>query len=238
MAKVYLGIGHGGADYGAVANGYYEKDLALSIGKACGEELKRHGVEVMLSRTADMDKTIAAKVEESNSFGAELSADIHINAGGGTGAEVYHSVVGGKGKLLGNYILEAFWAIGQKSRGCKTKARSDGKDYFAFIRNTDAPAVIVECGFIDCKEDLERMDSQEECKAFGKAIAQGFLRVLGIAYKKEKIIYKDASQIPSWAKNAVEYVTEKGYMVGDGARFRPNDPITRAEMAAILERIK
>ncbi len=239
MAKIYLGIGHGGADFGAVAGKYYEKDLALSIGKACAAELRRHGVEVLLSRESDQDQTIAAKVAESNSFHADFSADIHINAGGGNGAEIYHTVNGGKGKILATAVLGALGEIGQNSRGCKTKTRSDGKDYFAFIRNTDAPAVIIECGFIDHKEDLAWMDTKEEQIIIGKAIAKGFLKTLGIPYQEEKakVIYADASEIPSWAKKAVEYVTEKGYMVGDGKRFRPNDPITRAEVAAILARL-
>ena len=45
--KVYIGIGHGGSDPGAVANGVKEKNANLVIGMACAEELERHGVEVM-----------------------------------------------------------------------------------------------------------------------------------------------------------------------------------------------
>ena len=38
MAKrVYVGIGHGGYDSGAIGNGFKEKDLTLSIGKYCNE---------------------------------------------------------------------------------------------------------------------------------------------------------------------------------------------------------
>lgn len=240
MAKVYLGIGHGGSDPGAVAKGYRESDLALSIGKACAKELFRHGVEVLLSRTADVDKTVSAKVKEVNAYKPTLCADLHINAGGGKGAEVYHTVGGGKGKTLGADILASLTAIGQNSRGCKTKKRVDGKDYFAFIRETSAPAVIVECAFIDQKKDLALIDTPKKQETFGKAIAKGFLKTLGVPYKTEKeaASYADAAKIPAWAKSAVDYVTEKGYMVGDGKNFRPNDPITRVEVAAILERLK
>ncbi len=55
----------------------------------------------------------------------------------------------------------------------------------------------------------------------------------------EKVAYKDQKSIPAWAEDAVEKVTEKGYMVGDDqGNFRPNDPITRAEMAVILQRLE
>ena len=85
MAKVYVGIGHGGSDPGACANGYREKDLTLSIGRACYDELLRNGVEAKISRTDDRDVTIAQKVAQSDAFGADYCLDIHINAGGGAG---------------------------------------------------------------------------------------------------------------------------------------------------------
>ena len=89
MAKVYVGIGHGGSDPGACANGYKEKDLTLSIGRACYDELLRNGVEAKISRTDDRDVTIAQKVAQSDAFGADYCLDIHINAGGGNGCEIY-----------------------------------------------------------------------------------------------------------------------------------------------------
>ena len=48
--KVFLGVGHGGSDPGAVANNTKEKDLNLSIALACRDELVRHGVSVKMSR--------------------------------------------------------------------------------------------------------------------------------------------------------------------------------------------
>ena len=57
--KVFLGIGHGGSDPGAVANGFEEKDLNLAIGLACRGELERHGVQVLMSRTKDENDPLA-----------------------------------------------------------------------------------------------------------------------------------------------------------------------------------
>ena len=181
--RVYLGIGHGGSDPGAVANGIKEKDANLVIGLACAEELERHGVEVMVSRTKDETDSVNAKVKECNAFNPDLAADIHNNAGGGDGAEVLHSINGGTGKELAINILTEIKAIGQNSRGAKTKKNAAGKDYFGFIRSTVCPAVIVECAFLDNKTDVQIIDTVAEQKAMGVAIAKGFLRQLGIAYK-------------------------------------------------------
>ena len=38
--KVYLGVGHGGKDPGAVGNGFEEEDLNLSVATACYNALK------------------------------------------------------------------------------------------------------------------------------------------------------------------------------------------------------
>lgn len=56
--------------------------------------------------------------------------------------------------------------------------------------------------------------------------------------EEKKMAYRDESSIPDWAKSAVKRVTEKGWMQGDtNGNFRPNDSLTRAEMAVILDRL-
>ena len=183
--KVYIGVGHGGSDPGAVGNGFKEKDLNLSIALACQAELARHGVTVLMSATKDVGKSVNEKVKECNSFAPNLALDIHNNAGGGDGAEVYHHVGGGTGKTLANNILAEAVKIGQNSRGAKTKTNAAGQDYYGFIRSTNAPAVIVECAFVDNKKDIQIIDTAAEQKAFGVAIAKGILTTLGITWKAE-----------------------------------------------------
>ena len=186
MAKVFLGVGHGGKDPGAVANGLKEKDLNLAVALACKDELERHDVEVLMSRTNDDSEGLSERIKECNAFEPDLAGDIHCNAGGGDGAEVFHHYKGGTGKTLANNILAEIEEIGQNSRGAKTKLNSSGNDYFGFIRQTDAPAVIVECAFVDSK-DVQIIDTADEQKEMGVAIAKGFLKTLGVAYKAEKV---------------------------------------------------
>ncbi len=51
--------------------------------------------------------------------------------------------------------------------------------------------------------------------------------------------FKDEKDIPKWAKESVEKVVKAGLMKGDAeGTFRPNDPITRAEMAVLLARLE
>ena len=184
--KVFLGVGHGGADSGAVGNGLKEKDLNLAIALECQKELIRHGVTVGISRTKDENDTLNEEIKECNKFKPDLAVDIHNNAGGGDGAEAFYHHGGGTGKTLANNILAEIVKIGQNSRGAKTRKNSSGKDYYGFIRETSAPAVIVECAFIDNKTDIAIIDTSAEQKTMGVAIAKGILKTLGIAYVEEK----------------------------------------------------
>ncbi len=186
MAKVFISAGHGGSDPGAVANGVKEKDLNLSIALACRDLLQKHGVSVKMSRTEDENDPVGEEVKECNAYAPDLAVSIHNNAGGGTGAEVFYHHGGGKGKTLAENILAEIVNVGQNSRGIKTRVNSQGKDYYAFIRNTSCPSVIVECAFVDNAQDLKILATESDRKKVGEAIAKGILKSLGVAYQAEK----------------------------------------------------
>lgn len=180
MGKVFLGVGHGGKDSGA--SGYLlEKNVNLVEALACKDFLEAHGVLVSMSRTSDEDDALVDEIKKCNSFNPDLAVDIHNNAGGGDGFEVYYHYKGGISKTLAENIESEIKLIGQNSRGCKTKINSSGKDYYGFIRQTKAPAVIVEGCFVDNELDSQIANTEEKQKKFGQAYAKGILKTLGIS---------------------------------------------------------
>lgn len=183
MKKVFLGVGHGGNDPGAV--GYLkEADVNLNMALACRDYLVANNVDVQMSRIKDENDDLNEEVKECNIFNPDLAVDIHNNAGKGKGFEVFHSIKDDGSKLLAQYIEEEVKAIRQNSRGCKTKINSKGNaDYYGFIRNTNCIAVITEGVFVDNAEDAAKADTLEEQKAFGVAYAKGILKYLGISTK-------------------------------------------------------
>lgn len=183
--KVFLGVGHGGWETGAYANGIKEKDANLTTALACNEVLVRHGVDTLMSRTTDEEDTLRQEINECNAFDPDLAVDMHHNAGKGDGVEVFHSVVGGTGKELAQKIHDEIVALGQNSRGVKTRKEDDGSDWYGFIRETKAPAVIVEYAFLDNDKDVKFVDTEAEQRANGVATAKGILKQLGIAYVPE-----------------------------------------------------
>lgn len=185
--KVFLGVGHGGSDPGATANNAKEKDLNLSIALACRDMLVKHGVSVKMSRTKDENDPLSEEIRECNSFSPDLAVDIHNNAGGGDGAEVFYHYCGGKSKTLAENILSEIVKVGQNSRGAKIRKNQDGKDYYGFIRQTAAPSVIVECAFVDNASDLEILATESRRQEMGVAIAKGILKTLGVEIHGDRL---------------------------------------------------
>lgn len=227
--RVYIGAGHGGSDPGAVANGLKEKNLNLAITLACQDELARHGVLTKVSRNKDENDPLTEEIKECNAYDPDLAVDIHINAGGGDGAEVFYSVYGGTSKTLAKNILDEIVKTGQNSRGIKTKKNSAGKDSFGFIRHTKAPAVIVECAFVDNKKDIQIIDTKAEQVAMGKAIAKGILKTLDVAFVKEeakeevkeeklyRVFDKDGKQVGAYSKEANAFDKAKELLKSNGS---------------------
>ena len=187
MAKVFIGVGHGGNDPGACANGLKESLMNLVMAQACNAELVRHGVQVLMSRSKEENDDLSEEIRECNAFNPDIAIDIHNNAGGGDGFEFIYSIfqdyTKGKDLRLGQLIEAEVKAIGQNSRGAKQrKDSSTGRDYFGFIRELVCPSIIVEGCFVD-SNDRFIADTEAEQKAFGVAYAKGILKYFGIPYK-------------------------------------------------------
>jgi N-acetylmuramoyl-L-alanine amidase len=161
MAKIYVTGGHGGKDPGCVYGTRREKDYTLPLALAVIAKLKSNGHDVFTDRTTDKDSLINDKVRQANKAKVDAVVDIHLNSGGGTGCEVYHTIIngGGKGRNLAVKICDQLAQLGYRNRGAKTKTDKSGNDYFGIIRQTNAPAVLVECCFLDCDADMALFDT-------------------------------------------------------------------------------
>ena len=204
---VVLDPGHGGSDSGALGYGLQEKDLTLKIAKYCKEELEQYpGVTVYMTREDDRylgDKPgdaasdLANRVNKAAEWGADLLVSIHINAGGGTGVEVYYpnsnynTEIGSQGEDVAAKIQKELVALGLRDRGIKFKTVNydqypDGslEDYYGIIRRSKYagfPGIIVEHAFIDNATDAEKLKSESFLKQCGMADATGIANHFGLS---------------------------------------------------------
>ena len=78
---VVLDAGHGGKDPGNRGNGYYEKNIALSIALKVGAELeKQSNIKVIYTRKKDVFVNLFKRAEIANKVKADLFISIHCDA--------------------------------------------------------------------------------------------------------------------------------------------------------------
>lgn len=178
MRKVFIGVGHGGSDPGACANGLRESDVNLEMALAMKAELERYGVTVGISRVKDENDRLAEEIRECNAFAPELAVEVHNNAGGGDGFECYISGKNQTARQLAERIEAEVKLIGQNSRGVKVSTS------LGWVNKVKAPAVLCEGFFLD-SADRAIADTAEKQRRFGQAYARGVLGQLGISMKPQ-----------------------------------------------------
>ena len=77
--RIFIGVGHGGSDPGAVNKtlGLTEAGINLTIALLMERDLKRHGVQVMLSRYTDEDDRLKEEIAECNAYTPDFAVEIH-----------------------------------------------------------------------------------------------------------------------------------------------------------------
>lgn len=159
--RICLDAGHGGSDSGTKGHlGSFEKDHNLRVALAVGRLLSQRGVEVIWTRESDKDVAsasvtadveLAARVEIARQKQADLFLSIHHNAmadiakgklAHGTDAYYFqpHSAD------LARFIVEPLAkALGEESHSYRWRS-------LGVIRQTEMPAVLVECNYLSNPE--------------------------------------------------------------------------------------
>lgn len=162
--RIFINPGHDpNVDPGACGNGLHEADVVLKIGKRVEGYLRAVGYEVKLFQYDGLGEICA----DANAWKADLFISIHCNAATGTakGTETFSS--GGKkstrlAECIQAQIINSLPVI---NRGVKVGER------LYVLKNTNAPAVLVETAFIDNPDDAKLLVDRED--DFARAIARG-----------------------------------------------------------------
>ncbi len=174
---VVIDAGHGGADVGAVGiSGIQEKNIVFSISQQVAEQLRRQGVNVVMTRTGDQEIDLPPRVSKASRVGADAFVSIHANSISLSrpdinGLETYYYASRSGYRLaraIHNRILSN---TSLRDRGIR-QAR------FYVIRRTSMPATLVETGFVTGSEDAARFRSPAQRTKIAEAIAQGIMDYL------------------------------------------------------------
>ena len=108
-------------------------------------------------------KNLANIVAKCNVHTVTLDISIHLNAGGGTGCEVYYT--SSKGKTYAEKVSEAVAKnLGIRDRGAKKS------DSLYVLNHTKSPAILVECCFVDSTADKKKWNVDQCAKAIVEAV--------------------------------------------------------------------
>jgi len=159
--KYGVDIGHNcpPVDIGAVGI-RKEDDLNKQVGVLVMEKLKALKHEVVYctpSSASNLESSLFKRITKANEQNVDIYVSIHFNAGGGRGTEVF--AISNESKAIAKRVVDAISSLGYVNRGVKNGS------FLYVLKNTKMPAILVEGGFVDSKEDMQRFNAEKIANA-------------------------------------------------------------------------
>ena len=192
---VYLDAGHGGYDPGASYFGISEKSLTLAIQSRVKAKLEAEGYQVVTTRTSDTYVDLTDRSRAANASESDIFVSIHINASGSSAAQgietyYYQPYAEYPSRINATYhanptrlsMSDTLANAIQSSLINATGAQNQGvkRQTFAILRETTAPAVLLELGFLSNPQEAARLNTSAYQETLANAIVAGIKRYYSI----------------------------------------------------------
>ena len=169
---------NGKLDTGAVGIGnVYEKDLTLAISKKLRDALQRQGATVYLTRDDDQGLSVGGRPQFAVAHNADYFISVHCDDSGPqnshSGTTVYFHAQNGLCRSMASDILNR---VSEVSGIRPLGVRSDTVRFqtgFGVLRGSPMPAVLVECGYMNCENDLAKLTRSETQTRIAEGIVAG-----------------------------------------------------------------
>ena len=176
--RVVIDPGHGGPDPGAIGiEGLRETDVVLDVALQVAQLLQARGVQVLLTRTTEVDVDLPPRVALANASGAQLFVSLHANAlsldrPDVNGIETFY-FEGGASSQLAQFMQDHLLAV---SPGTPDRGARPGR--FFVIRRTVMPSVLAEMGFVTGEIDAPRLSDASFRRRLAQAVSGAILLYL------------------------------------------------------------
>ena len=192
---VYLDAGHGGYDPGASYFGISEKSLTLAIQSRVKAKLESEGYQVVTTRTSDTYVDLTDRSRAANASESDIFVSIHINASGSSASQgietyYYQPYAEYPSRINATYhanptrlsMSDTLANAIQSSLINATGAQNQGvkRQTFAVLRETTAPAVLLELGFLSNPQEAARLNTSAYQETLANAIVAGIKRYYSI----------------------------------------------------------
>lgn len=187
---VYLDAGHGGYDPGASYFGRAEKNMTLSIQNLVKNKLQAAGYTVVTTRDTDQFVGLIERSAQANASDSDIFVSIHINAAGSSSAngietyyyQYYPEYPSSINKTYHNNATRLSMSnnLAQKIQAnlvANTGAKNNGvmRNTFSVLRETTAPAVLLELGYISNPTESQRLATADYQEKLANAIVKGIM---------------------------------------------------------------
>ena len=186
---IMIDAGHGGNDPGKVGvDGVLEKDLNLQLAKKLKTLLEQQDMEVMLVREEDRglyDENASNKKVQDMKRRCELINEeqpvcvvsIHQNSYHEEsihGAQVFYYSTSRESEKLAKVLQSELVRVAEPENTRQAKAN----DTYYLLKKTEAPVVIVECGFLSNWADCAKLQDENYQDKLVWAIHMGILKYM------------------------------------------------------------
>lgn len=180
---VVIDAGHGGNDPGKVStDGVKEKDVNLEIAFCLKAQLQARGITVIMTREGDESLSLAGatnkkvsdmhnRVSLINESNADYLISIHQNSypdGSVSGPQVFYHGESEQSEILAKHVQRNM--IEELSPPKIREAKANNSYYI--LKNSTCPGIIIECGFLSCPEECEKLKDSAYQQKLAHAIAR------------------------------------------------------------------
>lgn len=191
------------------------------------------GVDILLTHDDSRDVPLKERTDRANAWKADLFVSIHANAAGDGGWNsaqgietfVYETRPPAAVALANAVQRQLIRVTGRPDRGVKSAN-------FHVLRETKCTAILVECGFMTNRQEVELLKSDDYRRKCAEAIVAGIAETYGLRKKQAETSPAPTDEVSAWARAARDWAVSRG--ITDGSR--PKDPVTREEVWTMLYR--
>lgn len=256
--KICLDAGHYGKyNRSPGVPAYYESEMNWKLHLMLREELEKYGFEVITTR-ADPETDLELTKRGRMAGGCALFLSIHSNA---VGSQMNESVdrpvaicfvedgceADGKSVEAGRILAKTVENVMRTVQSAQVYSRlsandrdGDGlknDDYYGVLygaHQVGVPGVILEHSFHTNTRAAKWLLEEENLRTLAAAEAKALAEYFGL----DTVPFEDVPA-DAWYAEALRWAWQNGVTVGrDEARFDPQTPVTRAELVAMLYRMR
>ncbi|MEH2175351.1 N-acetylmuramoyl-L-alanine amidase [Nostoc sp.] len=145
----------------------FEDNLTLDVGNRVIAKLRALGNEVVVCRPSSANTvrdSLSKRCSTANASKVDIYVSVHFNCfnGQANGTEVF--ATSDTGRKIAKPVLDEIVKLGFFNRGVKSGS------HLYVLKNTDMPAILIECCFLDSQKDMNLFNPEAMANAIVKGL--------------------------------------------------------------------